>query len=134
MNLLDIFRKPKEITKSNTFITGSSSHISDFGDDIYNMDTARQALERIVMQMAKLDPRHIRRDRDTGVITPLKSDLNNLLHNPNIYMTTADFIKKQVFGLYKYDNYYIYPHWRYNDNGTRTLLALYPIETNNIQT
>lgn len=132
MNLLDIFKKPKEKTKTNTFITGSSNYISNFGDDIYNMDTARQALERIVMQMAKLDPRHIRRDRETGVITPLKSDINNVLHNPNAYMTTADFIKKQIFGLYKYDNYYIYPHWKYNDNNTRTLLALYPIETNNL--
>lgn len=132
MNLLDIFRKPKERIKANTFITGSTSNISSFGEDIYNMDTARQALERIIMQMCKLDPRHIRRDRETGVITPLKSDLNSVLHNPNIYMTTADFIKKQIYGLYKYDNYYIYPHWKYNGNNTRTLIALYPIETNNL--
>lgn len=132
-NILDIFRKPKEQTKANTFVTGSTNFISNFGDDIYNMDTARQALERISFQMCKLDPRHIRRDRETKVIQNIQSDINTVLHNPNPYMGTADFIKKQVYGLYKYDNYYIYPHWRDNGNGTRTLIALYPIETNNIE-
>ena len=132
-SLANLFVKPKEPTKGNTFITGSTNYISSFGDDIYNMDTARQALERITFQMCKLDPRHIRRDRETGVVTNIRSDLNNILHNPNIYMSTADFIKKQIYGLYKYDNYYIYPHWQYNSNGTRTLLALYPIESNNIE-
>lgn len=132
-NLKDYFIKPKEQTTTNSFITGSTNYISAFGDDIYNMDTARQALERITFQMCKLDPRHIRRDRETGVVTHIKSDINNVLHSPNIYMTTADFIKKQIYGLYKYDNYYIFPHWRINDNNTRTLIGLYPIETNNIE-
>lgn len=132
-SIKDLFSKPKEPTQTNMFVNGSPSYIGAFGDDIYNMDTARQALERITFQMCKLDPRHIRRDRETGVVINVRSDINNVLHNPNPYMGTADFIKKQIYGLYKYDNYYVFPQWRDNGNGTRTLLALYPIETANIE-
>lgn len=131
--IIDFFKKKKENTKAKVFIGGSNNFISEFGDDFYKMDTARQAIERITMQMCKLDPRHIRRDINTGVITHVKDDIDTVLHRPNPLMTATDFIKKQVWGLYKHDNYFIFPNWRINSNGTRTLEGLYPIEANNIE-
>ena len=132
-SLIDLFKKKKEQTKSKIFISGSNSYINSYGDDYYKMDTARQAMERITMQTSKLDPRHIRRDPVTGVITQVKDDINTVLHKPNEIMTTSDFIKKQIWGLYRNDNYFIFPYWRINPNGTRTLQALYPIETSNVE-
>lgn len=132
-SLIDLFKKKKEQTKTKMFISGSNSYINSYGDDYYKMDTARQAMERITMQTSKLDPRHIRRDPVTGVITQVKDDINNVLHKPNEIMTTSDFIKKQIWGLYRNDNYFIFPYWRINPNGTRTLQALYPIETSNVE-
>lgn len=107
--IIDLFKKKKENTKAKLFIGGSNNFISEFGDDFYKMDTARQAIERITMQMCKLDPRHIRRDITTGVITHVRDDIDTVLHRPNPLMTATDFIKKQVWGLYKYDNYFIFP-------------------------
>lgn len=133
-SLKDIFKSTKERLKQKVFLTGSNTTIRDFGDDVYKMDTARQALERITLHMSKLDPRHIIRDPRTRVITPVKGDIARVLHAPNEFMTAADFIKKQVYYLYKYDNAYILPQWRYNNDGrTRTLEALYPIETGSVE-
>lgn len=132
-SILDFFKKKIEPIKAKVFVGGSNNYISEFGEDYYKMDTARQAIERITAQMAKIDPRHIRRDNINRVITHVKDDIDYVLHMPNEYMTTADFIKKQIWGLYKHDNYFIFPKWRINSNGTRTLEGLYPIETNNIE-
>ena len=133
-SIKELFKNTKEKLKAKMFVTGSTNAVRDFGDDIYKMDTARQALERITLHMSKLDPRHIIRDTKTGVVTPVKGDINRVLHAPNEFMTSADFIKKQIYYLYKYDNAYILPEWRINPGGkTRTLLALYPIETGSVE-
>ena len=114
---------------------GYIPYYSMFGNNIYASDVVQQALKCIVDEMKKLKPKHVRYiDQDP---TPIKSDLQNVLDNPNPLMTTSEFLEKTVWLLLMNYNVFIVPTysvWMDNKTGVerRRYEALYPINPINV--
>lgn len=100
------------------------------GVNVYAYDTVRQSLKRIVEEMMKLNPTHVRyKDSDP---VPVKGTVQDVLNNPNPLMTTAEFIEKTTWMLLLNCNAFIVPVYRvWTDEKTgeerRYYEALYPI-------
>lgn len=100
------------------------------GVNVYAYDTVRQSLKRIVEEMMKLNPTHVRyKDSDP---VPVKGTVQDVLNNPNPLMTTAEFIEKTTWMLLLNCNAFIIPVYRvWTDEKTgeerRYYEALYPI-------
>lgn len=100
------------------------------GVNVYAYDTVRQSLKRIVEEMMKLNPTHVRyKDSDP---VPVKGTVQDVLNNPNPLMTTAEFIEKTTWMLLLNCNAFIIPVYRvWTDEKTgeerRYYDALYPI-------
>jgi phage portal protein BeeE len=77
--------------------------------DVYSYDIVQMAIDCIATEISKLQPRHIRTDRDRMQTTP-NSAINRLFKfAPNDLMTTRDFLEKVVWQLYTQYNCFIYP-------------------------
>jgi HK97 family phage portal protein len=124
------FRKqPKNSTYAPTF-DGWMPIYSQFGTDIYASDVVQQALKCIVDEMKKLKPAHVRKNGNN--VIPVKSDLQDVLDNPNPLMTTSEFIEKIIWLLLMNYNVFIIPtYYTWVDNKTgaerRYYESLYPI-------
>lgn len=85
--------------------------------------------------MKKLKPKHVRYiDQDP---TPISSDIQTVLDNPNKLMTTSEFLEKTVWLLLMNYNVFIIPTyytWRDDKTGVerRRYEALYPINPINV--
>ena len=89
------FKKKKDANKSLTiadYMNGYYPSYSQFGEDIYASDVVQQAIFSIVNELKKLDPVHIRKNKDLDV--QVKGNIQNVLDNPNPLMTTSDLIEK----------------------------------------
>lgn len=100
------------------------------GTDVYAFDAVRQALKKIVDEMLKLNPVHVRyKDGDP---IPVKGDVQDVLNEPNPLMSTSDFIEKISWLLLLNCNAFIIPIykvWRDDaGNERRSYEALYPIK------
>jgi len=90
-------------------LDGSIPVFSSFGRDIYVSDIVHAAVNRVAVEMSKLQPRHIRTDNE-GRITEPKSEFNRLFKfKPNPIMTTSEFLEKLIWLLFKNYNCFIYP-------------------------
>ena len=124
------FRKsPKNSRFAPTF-DGWMPIYSQFGTDIYASDVVQQALKCIVDEMKKLKPAHIRVVNND--VSPVMSDLQEVLNNPNPLMTTSEFIEKTMWLLLLNFNAFIIPtYYTWVDKKTgvekRYYEALYPI-------
>jgi HK97 family phage portal protein len=115
------------------FLDNSMPLFSQFGRSIYASDVVQTCVDCIATELAKLQPRHIRRDAK-GKIDRLAGDaLNNLFAcAPNELMTTADFIEKQIWSLLLNYNAFIYPTYEIvvdsqSGRSTRRYTGLYPL-------
>lgn len=132
MGLFDkLFRRPPKSRKLAPTLDGFSPMFPQFGTNIYASDVVQQCLKCIVDEMKKLNPTHVRM-KDTDPV-PVKSNVQDVLSNPNDLMTTSEFIEKTVWLLLMNYNVFIIPVFRtWKDEKTgeerRSYEALYPIQ------
>lgn len=128
------FKKQPKNTKPAQMLDGYMPIFSQFGTDIYASDVVQQALKCIVDEMKKLNPAHIRKNGKDEI--PVKSDLQDVLNNPNELMTTSDFLEKVTWLLLMNYNAFIVPIYRTWIDKTgaerRFYEALYPINPSQV--
>ena len=103
---------------------------SQMGTNVYAFDAVRQAIKRIVDELVKLNPTHIRSIKGADAI-PINSSVQRVLDNPNPLMTTADFLEKVSYLLLLNCNVFILPVYKtWTDGGEerREYESLYPIK------
>lgn len=127
MGLFDFFKKKKDNDKHMEFakvLNGFSPIFSQFGSDIYASDVVQQALNCIIREMKKADPRHVKRN-EHGHTVPIYDKIQSVLRNPNPLMTTSDFIEKITWNLFFNYNSFVLPTW---DKRNGDLTGLYPLQ------
>lgn len=125
MGLFDFFKKKNVEENKFNRVVGLDYFpplFSQFGSDIYASDVVQQAINCIVREMKKLEPRHILK-KNVNYSELVNDSVQKILDNPNPLMTTSDFIEKIVWQLYFNYNSFVYPIW---ENGKLT--GLYPIQ------
>lgn len=126
MGLFDFFKK-KTVEENTNYnrVVGLDYFpplFSQFGSNIYASDVVQQAINSVVREMKKLEPRHIIKQTD-GRHKLIYDSVQNALRNPNVLMTTTDFIEKIVWQLYFNYNSFVYPLWE-----NEKLTGLYPLQ------
>lgn len=126
-------RKPNNATYAQ-MLTGGTPIFSQFGTNIYASDVVQQAINCIVLELKKLTPTHIREIGND--CTPINSNIQNVLNNPNELMSTCDFIEKTAWCLFLNYNAFIVPiYYSWTDNKgvtQRHYTAIYPIQPQNV--
>ncbi len=124
-----LFKKTPKGAKYAPTLNGWVPVYPQFGQNIYASDVVQQALKCIVDEMKKLNPMHVRVINNDP--TAIRGDRQNVLDDPNPYMTTSEFIEKTTWLLLMNYNAFIVPVYReYTSDGElkRVYEALYPIQ------
>lgn len=121
MGLFDWLKKKKEGLKYAKMLNGYAPIFSQFGSNIYASDVVQQAINCIVRETKKLNPKHVKRDGNNSVA--INGNIQNILNNPNPLMTTSDFIEKIMWNLMFNYNSFVLPTWE----GDK-LTGLYPLQ------
>ena len=123
-------RKSPKKQKWAQMLNGYTPIFSQFGTTIYASDVVQQAVKCIVDEMKKLNPTHIRYNRNDPV--PVSGTIQTLLNDPNPVMTTSEFLEKITWLLLLNYNAFILPtYYIYtNKDGTqvRAYDGLYPLK------
>lgn len=123
-------RKSPKKQKWAQMLNGYTPIFSQFGTNIYASDVVQQAVKCIVDEMKKLNPTHIRYNRNDPV--PVSSTIQTLLNDPNPVMTTSEFLEKITWLLLLNYNAFILPtYYIYtNKDGTQVRVydGLYPLK------
>ena len=125
-----LFKRPPKDKRYAPTLDGYLPIFSQFGTNIYASDVVQQALKCIVDEMKKLNPTHVRYKGNDP--TPIKSNIQDVLSNPNQLMTTSEFLEKTTWLLLMNFNVFIIPvYYTWIDDKTgverRYYEALYPI-------
>ena len=123
-------RKSPKKQKWAQMLNGYTPIFSQFGTNIYASDVVQQAVKCIVDEMKKLNPTHIRYNRNDPV--PVSGTIQTLLNDPNPVMTTSEFLEKITwlvllnYNAFILPTYYIYT----NKDGTQVRVydGLYPLK------
>ena len=104
---------------------------SQYGSNIYAYDVVQQALKCIVDEIKKLKPAHVRTVGND--VSAVRSDLQDVLNNPNPLMTTSEFLEKITWLLLMNYNAFVVPtYYTWTDPKTgaerRYYEAMYPIQ------
>lgn len=133
MGLFDFINKNKKSKNDTTYarmMNGCSPIFSQFGEDIYASDVVQQAINCIVTEMTKLNPQHIRQNESDE--TPVNSNIQRLLNEPNERMTQSDFLEKIFWQLFLNYNSFVIPTYAisYDKEGIKTkkYTGLYPVQ------
>nr|DAI00350.1 MAG TPA: portal protein [Caudoviricetes sp.] len=102
-------------------LNGSIPVFAQFGTNIYASDVVQQAVNCIVLEMKKLNPQHIREIEHD--ITPVVSEVQRVLQNPNELMTTSEFIEKIMWLTMLNYNCFVIPIYE-----KEKLTGLYPVK------
>ena len=123
-------RKSPKKQKWAQMLNGYTPIFSQFGTNIYASDVVQQAVKCIVDEMKKLNPTHIRYNRNDPV--PVSGTIQTLLNDPNPVMTPSDFLEKITWLLLLNYNAFILPtYYIYtNKDGTQVRVydGLYPLK------
>lgn len=112
-------------------MSGATPIFTQFGENIYASDVVQQAVYCIVSELKKLRIEHI---KEIGTdVTPINSNLQTVLNNPNPFMTMSDFIEVISWQLVVNYNSFVLPvfyEWQDESTGTtrRKYEGLYPIK------
>lgn len=121
-------RQPKDSRPASS-LSGYMPIFSQMGTNVYAFDAVRQAIKRIVDELVKLNPTHVRNIGSDSI--PVKSSsVQRVLDNPNQLMTTSDFLEKVAWLLMLNCNAFILPvykTWTEDGDERREYQALYPI-------
>ena len=134
MGVFDFWRRRKE-NKNLIYaptMNGNLPFYSSFGDSVYASDIVVQSIRCKANEFKKLNPRHIRY-ADGVAETVRDSTIGRVLHHPNSYMSTADFLEKITILLELNKNVYIYPEYYTTQAGDRFYTALYPLKPSAVQ-
>ena len=123
-------RKSPKKQKWAQMLNGYTPIFSQFGTNIYASDVVQQAVKCIVDEMKKLNPTHIRYNRNDPV--PVSGTIQTLLNDPNPVMITSEFLEKITWLLLLNYNAFILPtYYIYtNKDGTQVRVydGLYPLK------
>lgn len=129
-------RKPKVNNVYADMLNGFTPIYSQFGQNIYASDVVQQAINCIVSECVKLLPTHI---KEVGTdVTPISSNVQSVLDNPNETMTTSEFIEKFVWNLFfNYNSWIIPTYYVWKDPKTgqerRKYTGLYPVQPTGVE-
>lgn len=121
-------RQPKDSRPASS-LSGYMPIFSQMGTNVYAFDAVRQAIKRIVDELVKLNPTHVR-NIGSDSIPVRSSSVQRVLDNPNPLMTTSDFLEKIAWLLMLNCNAFILPvykTWTEDGDERREYQALYPI-------
>lgn len=126
-----LFRRPPKNSGYAPTLSGFAPVFPQFGNNIYASDVVQQALACIVEEIKKLNPTHIRMEGNDP--TPVRGNVQDVLDNPNEFMTKAEFLEKTTWLLLLNYNAFIIPVYKtWVDPTTgaerRRYEALYPIK------
>ena len=123
-------RKSPKKQKWAQMLNGYTPIFSQFGTNIYASDVVQQAVKCIVDEMKKLNPTHIRYNRNDPV--PVSGTIQTLFNDPNPVMTTSEFLEIISWMLLLNYNAFILPtYYIYtNKDGTQVRVydGLYPLK------
>lgn len=132
MGIFDaLFRRTPKGSRYASTLDGLIPFYTQFGTNIYMSDAVQQAVACIVGELKKLNPTHIRKVGNDA--TPVNSDIQKVLENPNPLMTTSEFLEKIGWLLMLNYNAFIVPtYYTWTDEKTgeerRRYEGLYPIK------
>jgi HK97 family phage portal protein len=128
MFLDSLFKKQPQNLTELSLMSGQAPFFTQYGRNIYASDIVQTCVDCIATEMSKLQPKHIRRDPNSGkLLKPARTDITQLLRRkPNPLMTTRDFIEKFIWVLYLNSNAFIYPAYNMV-NGSRQYTSLWPL-------
>lgn len=116
-------RKSPKKQKWAQMLNGYTPIFSQFGTNIYASDVVQQAVKCIVDEMKKLNPTHIRYNRNDPV--PVSGTTQTLLNDPNPVMTTSEFLEKITWLLLLNYNAFILPTYYIYTNKDETQVRVY---------
>ena len=124
------FKKTPKTIKPASNLDGVWPTYPQFGNNIFNSDAVQQALKCIADEIKKLNPTHVRYVGTDP--TPVKSNIQDVLDDPNPLMTTSEFLEKITWLLLMNYNVFIIPtYYTWEDDKTgakrRYYESLYPI-------
>ena len=108
------------------FLDGNGAIFSQFGEDIYASDVVQQAINSIVSEMKKLNPKHV--ICKNGEDTVPNDEIQRVLENPNPLMTTSYYIEKMMWNLFLNYNAFAYPLWEGNK-----LISITPLQPTDVE-
>lgn len=130
-----IKRKPKPDRMYADMLNGFTPIFSQFGQNIYISDVVQQAIMCIVSELKKLIPTHVIMCGED--VIPIKGNIQNVLNNPNEFMTTSELLEKFVWNLFFNYNSFIIPTFTRwidkNGNEQRNYNGLYPVQPTNVE-
>lgn len=121
MGLLDFFKGARKRYKYARMLNGRMPVFSSFGTNIYASDVVQQACSRIVQEVVKLTPRHVRKAGADPV--PIDGRVQAVLNAPNAVMTTADMLERIAWAYLVTYNAWVIPA---RDAAGR-IVALWPV-------
>lgn len=135
----NVFNSKPESNQSMEYaklMDGYSPVFSQFGKNVYASDVVQMCIDVIATECSKLQPKHIRINKD-GMQVNVQSSLNRLFKfAPNELMTTRDFIEKIIWLLYKNLNVFIYPTYELKKDGkgnvTKDYTGFYPLNPTDV--
>ena len=111
-------------------LNGSIPVYSMFGKDIFASDVVKQAIQRIAMEVSKLNLVHVRTiAKDEAPVG--NSSVQKMLNHPNNLMTTGELLEKAIWNLYSDYNAFlipVYEVWNEGKNERRIYKELYPVK------
>lgn len=112
-----------------SFNTGMTPMYSQYGENVFQNEVVMQAVNCIVTEIMKLQPRHVRKNGSD--INPQDSSIQVVLDNPNPLMTQVDFIEKVMWNYFFNSNSFIIPRYYFwkdkYGNEKKYFTALYPV-------
>lgn len=130
MGLFDFLRKNKN-NNNNKYqrLQGlnwqPTSYYTPTITDVFETGVVQQIIWCITQEAKKLEPRHVIRKENGYKL--VNDNIQSVLDNPNVFMTTADFIEKVIYNLLTTSNSFVLPVW---ENGT--LSELHPLQPVNV--
>lgn len=121
MGLFDFFKSARQRYKYARMLNGRMPVFSNFGTNIYASDVVQQACSRIVQEVVKLTPRHLRKAGADPV--PIAGHVQAVLNAPNAVMTTADMLERIAWAYLITYNAWVIPA----KDAAGRIVALWPI-------
>ena len=127
-SIMDRFGWTKKNKHNNyvNFLDGNGAVYSQFGNNIYASDVVQQAINSIVSEMKKLNPKHVKTENGEDKLQ--LDQIQRVLENPNPLMTTSYYIEKMMWNLFLNYNAFAYPMW---ENGK--LVSITPLQPTNVE-
>ena len=122
-----IFKSKKSTPTIGTqleLLNGYTATFTDFNGKLYDTISVRKCIDAIARNGAKLNPKHIRKEKGYEI---LNDNLSRIISKqPNELMNAYDFYYKVISTLYLDNNAFIYIQRDENEK----VIGLYPIKSN----